>query len=141
MQKLISINYRGLASVSWSSKEVQDLFATENSSGDPTANPDDGSDPSDASSSSTPVGPIVGGVVGGVALVTIIGVVIFLFRRHSRRKTTQSQLDDSTTFTTSELGGHDVLESKPYQARPVVELGTDIPAAELDGGGIPHRYP
>lgn len=157
MQKLTSIDFRGLAGVSWSSKEVQDLFATENSSGDGTTDPTGDSDASDSSSSTTPVGPIVGGVIGGVALVAIIGVAVFLLRRRSRRRLTQPQpqpqADDSTTVTASELGSPDILEAKPYQPRPFrapptdsyqtpshMELSTESPAAELDGSGIPHRH-
>ncbi|KAI1204069.1 uncharacterized protein F4807DRAFT_449062 [Annulohypoxylon truncatum] len=70
-----------------------------------------------------PVAQIAGGVVGGVALITIILIGIFLWRR----KRSRSSKDNAVQL--EELSDKDAMIRTPAQ------LGTD-PCAELSGKGL-----
>jgi len=85
----------GLASVSWSSDEVQKLFAKAAPSntvpetthgGGPNGPSETGANPEASSSGSPPVGAIVGGVVGGVAFVAILVAAFFFYRKRAKQK-------------------------------------------------------
>ncbi len=94
----------GLASMTWDSKEVQQLFDKkpppgsgsnpDPSSPSPTAPSDPSTgDPSDTltGGSSPPIGAIVGGVVGGVVLIAVVVIAAFFVRRKRRVDETATQ--------------------------------------------------
>lgn len=122
------------ASVTWSSDEVQKLFAVENKSGLPGSggvsdgdNPD--SQPTDPKST-TPIGAIVGGVVGGLAVLAVIAAVVFFMKRR-KRKASNPAGELADTEWKQEAPGSESAPSHSAVSPGYHELSVKPPAGEM----------
>ncbi|SPO00310.1 uncharacterized protein DNG_03155 [Cephalotrichum gorgonifer] len=137
----------GVKSVQWSNGETEQLFMTEG--GNTRSGASDQEKPVE---SKKPIGPIVGGTVGGVALLAIIGAVVFFVRRRKQPVHHPVATYDPESLDKIQQAGHDTFAPKPVEIgtqevgrQPVTELPTEqtgggaVYHAELDGGDIvPH---
>ena len=78
---------------------------------------------------STKIGAIVGGTVGGVAALTIMGVLVLLYRRHQRKR--QHQYQHPTPPESSVLPNEGVVQSPIVPEKEVPSSPSELPLVSL----------
>ncbi|KAF5679157.1 kelch repeat [Fusarium heterosporum] len=125
--------YSNGAQVQWDNDEVKKLFAQ-------TAPPgEENSSSKPSKSSAKPIGAIVGGVVGGVVLLIAIMVIVIFKRRSRKGSTEKSSGNTSEGWNKAELPGdsqgavlrHELDSDRQHLELPVA--GLEVPPTKKPG--------